>query len=364
MKFAKMTALVALMVTAAPALAEITVTDLDGRQVTLAAVPERVALGFYYEDYLAVTGAEGADKIVALSRAPWAEWRPAQWAAYVARFPGLEGAVDFGSTDDSSFSAEALIAAKPDVALLASWQTEALGAPGVAAIEAAGIKVIALDYNAQTLERHVLSTQVLGAVMGAPERAEALVQMYRAKTEDTLARVAKAGPSHKKIYVELAQKGPGEIGNSYGKGMWAGVIELVGGDNIARGQIENWGPLSAEYVLAERPDVILLAGSEWLNKPEAVILGFGADQGAARAKMAAYAGRPGWADLPAVQAGEVWGVYHGGNRTLSDFVYARAIAKALYPAEFADVDPAAELAEYYRAWMPIAADGLFVTRLK
>ena len=364
MKLVKLAALAAALLAATPALAEITVTDLDGRTIVLDRVPERVALGFYYEDYLAVTGAEGADKIVALSRAPWADWRPGQWQAYTARFPLLETLPDFGNSDDNTFSVEALIAARPEVAILSSWQTAALGEAGVTQIEEAGIKVVALDYNAQTLERHLLSTRVLGAVMGQPERAEALAAMYQAMTEDTLARVAKAGPSRKKIYVELAQKGPGEIGNSYGKGMWAGVIDLVGGENIARGQIENWGPLSPEYVISQQPDVILLAGSEWVGKPEAVLLGFGASDAAAQPKMAAYAGRAGWADLPAIRTRQVYGIYHGGNRTLSDFVYARMIAKALYPEAFADVDPARELADYYRDWMPVAADGLFVTQLR
>ncbi|WP_028030639.1 ABC transporter substrate-binding protein [Gemmobacter nectariphilus] len=349
---------------AMPAMAEITVTDLDGRTVTLDRVPDRVALGFYYEDYLAVAGAAGADKIVALSRAPWADWRPGQWAVYTARFPQLKGLPDFGNADDNTFSVEALIAARPEVAILSSWQTATIGEPGVKQIEDAGIKVVAIDYNAQTLERHLLSTRVLGAVMGQPERSEQLAAMYETRTADTLARVAKAGPSHRKIYVELAQKGPGEIGNSYGNGMWAGVIDLVGGENIAKGQVKNWGPLSPEYVLAQQPDVILLAGSEWLNKPEAVILGFGATDELAQSKMAAYTTRPGWSDLPAVQTKQVFGIYHGGNRTLSDFVYARAIAKALYPEAFADVDPAAELADYYKTWMPVAADGLFIDQLK
>lgn len=349
---------------AMPAMAEITVTDLDGRTVTLDHVPDRVALGFYYEDYLAVTGADGADKIVALSRAPWADWRPGQWAVYTARFPQLEGLPDFGNADDNTFSVEALIAARPEVAILSSWQTAAIGEPGVQQIQNAGIAVIAIDYNAQTLERHLLSTRVLGAVMGQPERAEQLATMYETMTNDTLARVQAAGPSHRRIYVELAQKGPGEIGNSYGNGMWAGVINLVGGDNIASGQIENWGPLSPEYVLAQQPEVILLAGSEWLNRPAAVLLGFGADPALAQERMRAYTTRAGWSDLPAVRDGQVYGIYHGGNRTLSDFVYARTIAKALYPEAFAEVDPAAELAEYYRTWMPIGAEGLFIAQLQ
>ncbi|WP_341486003.1 ABC transporter substrate-binding protein [Thioclava sp. GXIMD4215] len=343
--------------------ADITVTDLDGREIHLEHVPERVALGFYYEDYLAVAGAGAADKIVALSRAPWADWRPNQWAAYTARFPALEQVPDFGNADDNTLSAEALIATRPDVAILSSWQTAALGQAGVAQIEAAGIPVVALDYNAQTLERHVLSTRVLGAVMGQPERAERLVHLYETKTRDTLARIATAGPSHKKIYVELAQKGPETIGNSYGSGMWAGVIDLVGGQNIAKGQIENWGPLSPEYVLAQQPDVILLAGSEWRNAPQAVSLGFGAQEALAQTRLAAYLTRPGWSDLPAVRQHEVYSIYHGGNRTLSDFVYARAIAKALYPKLFADIDPAEELRAYYHDWMPIEAQGTFITKM-
>lgn len=185
--------------------------------------------------------------------------------------------------------------------------------------------MVAIDYNVQTLERHLLSTRVLGAVMGQPERAEHLATMYATMTSDTLARVQAAGLSHRRIYVELAQKGPGEVGNSYGNGMLAGVTSLVGGENIASGQIANWGPLSPEYVLAQQPEVILLAGSEWLNRPAAVLLGFGADPELAQERMRAYTTRAGWSDLPAVCDGQVYGVYHGGNRTLSDFVYPRCV---------------------------------------
>ncbi|WP_435168833.1 ABC transporter substrate-binding protein [Falsirhodobacter sp. 1013] len=344
--------------------AGVTLTDLDGRQVVLDHPPERIALGFYFEDYLAVAGPEGADRLVALSRAPWADWRPGQWKAYAARYPQLNSLPDIGHADDNTLSAEAIIATRPDVAILSTWQTSALGEPGLRQLDAAGVKVVALDYNAQTVERHVLSTQVLGAVLGQPERAQRLADLYRAKIDDTLARIAMAGPSHLKIYVELAQSGPREVGNSYGKGMWAGVIDLVGGQNIAAGQIGNWGPLSPEYVIAQQPDVILLAGSEWINRPASVPMGFGATDTVAQTRLQAYAARAGWADLPAVETRQVYGIYHGGIRTLSDFVYVRSVAKALYPDAFADVDPVQELQDFYADWLPVAPDGLFVTRLK
>ena len=59
-----------------PAFAEITVTDVKGREVTVPDVPKRVVLGFYYEDYLAVAGPGAADRLVGLSLTTWKDWRP------------------------------------------------------------------------------------------------------------------------------------------------------------------------------------------------------------------------------------------------------------------------------------------------
>lgn len=70
--------------------AEITITDLRDRTVTLDDPAERVLLGFYYEDYLAIAGEGAVDKLVGLSRTPWESWRPKQWAAYTQVLPQLE----------------------------------------------------------------------------------------------------------------------------------------------------------------------------------------------------------------------------------------------------------------------------------
>ena len=348
-----------LLASASQALAEIKVTDVRGREVTLEKPAERVVLGFYYEDFLAVVGPDALDKVVALSLSTWKDWRPNQFAAYEKALPKLSSIPDVGNTEDSTFSVEKVIAAKPDLVILAAWSYDALG-EGVKQIEAAGIPVVTLDYNAQTLEKHIQSTLILGKVMGSEDRAEKLVANYKSAMDDIAARIKAAGPSNKKVYVELAQKGPSEVGNSYGNGMWGTLVDSLGGLNIAKGQVENWGPLSPEYVLTQKPDLIFLAGSEWLNKPQAVSVGFGADPVVTRERMKAYLGRPGWSELPAVVSGNVHAIYHGGTRTLSDYVYAQYIAKQLYPEAFKDVHPAKNLAQYYETWLPIKADGVFV----
>lgn len=344
---------------AAPASAEVKVTDVKGREVTLPKPAERVVLGFYYEDYLAVAGPDAIDKVVALSLSTWKDWRPSQFAAYEKVLPQLRSIPDVGNTEDGTFSVEKVLAAKPDLVILAAWAYDALG-EGVKQIESAGIPIVTLDYNAQTVEKHVLSTRVLGQVMGSEERAEKLAENYENAMADIEARIAKAGKTDAKVYVELAQKGPSEVGNSYGGSMWGALIDRLGGINIAKDQVGNWGPLSPEYVLAQKPDLIFLAGSEWVDKPQAVIVGFGADPAVARERMAAYLGRPGWADLPAVKNGTVHAIYHGGARTLSDYVYAQYIAKQLYPDAFKDVHPAKNIREYYKTWLPIEAEGVFV----
>jgi ABC-type Fe3+-hydroxamate transport system substrate-binding protein len=352
-------AAVAVLAFAGHAFADITVTDVKGRTVTVPDVPQRVVLGFYYEDYLAIAGPDALDKVVALSLSTWKDWRPNQFALYENALPKLSSIPDIGNTEDNTFSIEKVVAAKPDLLILAAWSYDALG-EGVKQIEAAGIPIVVLDYNAQTVEKHVASTLALGKLMGTEDRAEQLAKDYEAAMADIDARIKAAGPTDKKVYVELAQKGAAEVGNSYGDTMWGALVEKLGGKNIAKGQVGNWGPLSPEYVLAEKPDLIFLAGSEWVNKPQSVQVGFGADPAVTRERMKPYVERAGWSELPAVKTGQVHAIYHGGARTLSDFVYAQYIAKQLYPDAFKDVDPAKNIADYYAKWLPIKAEGVFV----
>lgn len=352
-------AAVAALAFAGQAFADITVTDVKGRTVTVPDVPERVLLGFYYEDYLAIAGPDALDKVVALSLSTWKDWRPNQFALYEKALPKLSSIPDVGNTEDNTFSIEKVVAAKPDLLILAAWSYDALG-EGVKQIESAGIPIVVLDYNAQTVEKHVASTLALGKLMGTQDRAEQLAKDYEAAMADIDARIKAAGPTEKKVYVELAQKGAAEVGNSYGDTMWGALVDKLGGENIAKGQVGNWGPLSPEYVLAEKPDLIFLAGSEWVNRPQSVQVGFGADPAVTRERMKPYVERAGWSELPAVKNGQVHAIYHGGARTLSDFVYAQYIAKQLYPDAFKDVDPAKNIADYYAKWLPIKAEGVFV----
>lgn len=347
-----------------PAWAEtITVTDTEGRTVEIPEHAERIMLGFYYEDFMAVAGPDGFDRVAAISRAPWESWRNLQWQTYVDAMPQIADLPDVGHTSDGTFSLEAVVAAGPDLVLLAGWQYEALGEINQR-IEAAGIPIVVLDYNAQTVEKHVQSTRLLGRILGQQDRAETLATEYETAVSDVLSRLDSiAADARPRVYVELGRKGRDVVDNSYSGTQWGAVIDQLGARNIANGQIESWGPLSPEYVLSQNPQVILLAGSGWTGQDEAILMGPTIDAETTHARMRPYLERPGWNELDAVENGQIFGVYHGGNRTLYDYAFLQFLAKALYPETFADLDPQAALDRFFATYMPVQVDGTYMTHL-
>ncbi|MEO9781045.1 MAG: ABC transporter substrate-binding protein [Sedimentitalea sp.] len=349
---------------AIPAWAEnITLTDTMGRTVDVPEDPQRILLGFYFEDFMAVAGPEAYDRVVAISKDTWAGWRSLQWQTYSDAIPRLEELTDVGEVEAGTFSLEAVIAAQPDVAVLAAWQYKALGEIADR-MEAAGIPIVVLDYNAQTVEMHVKSTELLGELMGAQERSKTLADEYATAVAEVESRLETlpegAAP---KVYVELGRKGMDSVDNSYAGTQWGSVIDQLGATNIANGQISSWGKLSPEYVLAQNPQVILLAGSGWAGLDQAVVMGPGVDDALTHERMQAYLARPGWDGLDAVKTGKVFGIYHGGNRTLYDYAFLQFLAKAMYPEQFADIDPQASLDRFFATYMPIEFEGSYMTQL-
>jgi iron complex transport system substrate-binding protein len=343
------------------------VTDALGRTVTLPGPVKRVVLNFNFEEFTAVAGVEGWSRVVGMSRAPWEGWRPAIFSRYKAVISNLADMPDIGNSDDNTFSVEKVIALKPDVLLLAAWTFDSLK-ESKALLDAAGIPIVVIDYNAQVLERHLASTRALGQVMGSPERAEELASLYDREYRDVLGRVARAkagGAMPRKVYVELGQAGASTVGNTYNGTMWGKIITTLGAENIATGRIPGpWGPLNAEAVISADPDVILITGSSWVNRPSAVRTGYDMTPEATRATLLPYASRPGWADLKAVRDGNVNAIEHGLCRTLFDFVAFQYIGKRLYPEAFGDVDPEASFRAYHAKYLPVAYSGTWMLPLK
>lgn len=78
-----------------------------------------------------------------------------------------------GEVEEGTFSVEKVLSLKPDLLVLADWQYEMLGSD-LDAINEAGIPIVVLDYNAQTLDKHIKSTEIIGELTGQKDRAAKL----------------------------------------------------------------------------------------------------------------------------------------------------------------------------------------------
>ena len=357
-------ALGAALLTSRARAAPLSVTDALGRAVTLRGPAERIVIDFNYEEFTAVAGASGWDRVVGFDRATWATNRAAVYRRYLGAIPGLAALPDVGDTETGTFSMERLLSLRPDLVILGYWSYAAL-TEQVKQMEALGIPVLVVDYNAEMPERHVASTLAMGVATGNEERARSLAALYTGKLDDIRRCVADA-PARPKVYVELGQGGADVVGNSYWKGMWGRLLEFAGADNIAAGHLAGagaWGPLDPEWVLAANPDAVFIAGSSWAGRPNAVLTGFDADPATTRARLAPYARRQGWDGLGAVRTGQVHAIEHGLCRALFDYAATAYIAKAIHPDRFADVDPVAELRRYHEQYLPVAFEGTWMARL-
>lgn len=350
--------LIALLLSSLSYAAPKQVTDVLGRSVTASLPAKRVVLGFNFEDYMAVGGETAFDSVVGISRGAWEKKVPMNWQLHVAHRPALEQLPDVGEVETQSFSVEKVLSLNPDLVVLTDWQFQALP-DEVARLEKAGIPVVVIDYNAQTLERHVASTLLLGEVTGQQDRARELADLYSAAVNDVQQRIAAAHQPKPRIYLEFGNKGPAEYSFTYGKNMWGALATAAGGDNIAAPYVEWWGPINPEQVLVARPEVIVISGREDNTNPTALSMGPGVEPATARKQLQAFASRPGWAALPAIRDGRLYGVYQGASRSLGDFAMLQFIAKQLYPDLFADLDPLANYLNYHRTYLPVAAEGTF-----
>lgn len=339
------------------------VTDLKGRTVTLPANIEHVVVTFNLEEYLAVTGEAGVDKLVGWSHKYWKGRRDDAYNAYTKALPALESIPDVGYNGDISI--EAIISLQPDVVL-----ASATGAnynalePAFDLLHQAGIEVVFFNFHKQTIETHQQSIQLIGKVMGQEERAAELARLYEEQMNLVYDRLKDlADEDRPSVYMEFS-RGPSVIGNSWSEQMWGAQIRECGGVNIAAGQEGASVDVPAEQVLAANPDFIIMSGCLQSDDTDNVVMGYGADRELAREHLEAYKSRDGWSSLNAVKNNNMGAIYHDLSRHIFDFAGAQFLAKTLHPDLFADIDPEANLAKFFSDYMPVELDGVWTLLLK
>lgn len=341
-----------------------TVTDVVGRTVTVKTPVERVLLSEGRQIYAVAT----LDMDDPFKRVVgWGDdLRTADFDTYVKyqeKFPALTQIPVMGSPQSGSFSVEKAVELQPDVVVFGLDSYPAARDAGlIDTLEKVNIPSVVVDFRQQPLETTVPSILLLGRLWGKQAEAQSLVDFYTQQINIIFARVEKLKSPQPTFFI-LRAAGLLECCGTFGRANLGILGERAGGTNIAAGLFPGWsGTINPEKVLTSDPDVIIATGSNWTYQPNAanyVPFGYNTTPEDARAALRKLTDQPGWSGLKAVQSGKFYGVWHQFYISPLHFAVMQQFAKWMYPAEFADIDPAANLKTYHERFLPISYSGTF-----
>ena len=217
-----------------------------------------------------------------------------------------------------TISQEALVGLRPDLVVTMGMSFESI----IDQLDRFEIPLVALD--PQTLDDVYANIGLIGRITGEIEQAELLASRMRKRVQQVQA-VAEQIHDGERVRVfyflweqPLLTAAPGSLIDE--------MITLAGGENVVGKLPQRYPSVSEEVVLRADPDVILMPSGE--------------DQQQRKARLLE---RPGWESLQAVKSGRIYFVQEDlvsrpGPRLVDGLV---EMARALYPARFADLPPAA-----------------------
>lgn len=252
----------------------VTITDMAGREITLAEPATRV---------VALTAAD-CEILYALGAGDLLVGRGeyCDYPAAVLEVPSVQSGYET--------NLEQILALEPQVLLMAMM---AQPEEHVAALEAAGVRVVVSD--AQDIPGVYTAIEMIGALLGRETEAAGMIDSMKAAFSE-LAEGA-GGDGEKTVYFEVS---PLEYG------LWTAgadtfmneIAELLGLRN-AFADVSGWAEISEEQVLERNPDYIVTISMYFGEGPTPV---------------EEILGRAGWQNVTAVKNGAI---LHLGNNELS-----------------------------------------------
>lgn len=243
----------------------VSVTDMTGREITLAEPASRiVALTASDCEILCALGAE--DMLV--GRGEYCDYPES-----ILNVPVVQSGADT--------NIEQIIALQPQVVLMS---TMAQTTEQVAALENAGIAVVVSD--AQDIEGVYTAIRLIGALAGRDDAAETLVGDMQASFDEIAAQAQDSG---KTVYFEVS---PLEWGLwTAGANTFMDELAQLCGLKNAFADVDGWTAISEEQVIERNPDYIVTITMYYGEgqRPEEEIMG-----------------RAGWENITAVKDGAVF----------------------------------------------------------
>lgn len=327
--------------------AAITVTDLAGRQVTLPAPPQRIALqdGRLALDLALLDRDQPFARVVVWNNL-LRRFEPNQWSGLVKNWPAAAKIPDMGFDDNGSVNLEELVAERPQLLVAELRARPVLEQQGVMrTLAQLGIPVLFVDDSENPVPDAARSVTLLGQVLGREAEANAYVDFY----DDHLAALDKiiaAQPKPRPLVFVNVLAGQNDAGGccfTHGDFGWGLLVQAVGARNLGSDLLRTpAGPVSMEAVLAAQPNVLVMTG----RAPSATLVPMGYDTNAtaAGARLLALTQRPGFTALTAVNDDRVYALYHPFYSSVFNIIGLEYLAKYIYPQAFTALHPGQDYA--------------------
>ena len=358
------------LLTATPGAAQQAV-DLAGRTVRLDRPAQRVLLG--EGRYLAALAILDGDRVLDRVAGTMGEFPlldPAGYEQWTRRFPALAAVPLVGKAAPDSFSVERAIALKPDLAVfgLAGHGPGPQSKQVIAALEAAGIKVVFIDFFVDPIGNTARSIEVLGMLLDRKAAAGTFVAAYNAELKKVTDRVATL-QARRAVFLENRVGLQDGCCASVGNALLGRMIEQAGGRNMAAGVIPGQiGTVSPEYLLTNQPAIYVgtAIGSTTSAKdtPQRIAMGPGVSRDLAQTSLRHSLKRTGIADLTAVQQGRAHAIWHHFFHSPLNVVALQVLARWFHPQVFTDLEPAETHRMLSEKFQPVPLEGTYWASLQ
>lgn len=323
----------------------LTVTDMAGQKVIIDKAPQRIILQDG-RDLLALAVLDKANPfqhVVAWNNL-LKKSDSGTWDMLKSKWPESAKILDMGFNDKGQVDLETVIAKKPDLMIAQLRAKDSLAQAGVLdKLAALHIPVLFVDYELDPAKNTAPSIELLGKVMNQEDNARAYTTFYNQHFQ-AIQKAVSAIQTRSHVFIEPIAGRDDSCCFTHGNAGWGKLIQAVGASNIGSKLLPGAsGTVSLEQVISMKPDVYIMTGSARPKSGSVTHIlpfGYGADEADVEKEAKVLLSRTGVAQIPAVNAGRVYGVYHQFYNHPYNIVGMEYLAKFIYPQQFKDLDPA------------------------
>lgn len=352
--------------------APITVTDITGREVTLAQPAKRIILT--QARHMPVLALLHPDPVSLI--AGWSdEFKTAfvnEYEQYQKLFPAIRDIPTVGRHTAESFSVEQSLALRPDLVVLTARFAGLLPNqdPNESALirrfEAAGVPVLIVDFFMDPLQNTVPSLKALGAAIGATERTQAFIDFYQEQMQAVQHRLQDLDEQERPPVFIHAHAGSTDCCNSPGTGTFNDMVRYAGGHNIGVDVLKTpTGKLNYEFINARNPHVYVATGTGAKRREQAggLLIGTAIEPEQAQKSLQRVIQSNKLQHLRAVQQHNAHGIWHAFNDSPLHMIFIQALASWIHPQRMQGLSAQQTLDYVNQHFLTVPMQGTYIVDL-